>query len=612
MKHDVIVVGGGHAGLEAALAAARLGAQTLLVTLKKETIGTLSCNPAFGGPAKGGLVREVDALGGACGRMADQAAIQCRILGESKGPAARSTRALVDRLAYRDGIREFAVNCPNLTIREGEAAEVLRRGGRASGIKLGDGSELEAGAVVLTGGTFWRGVIHRGREQTPAGRVGEGAADHISLSLSRLGHAVGRLSTCTAPRVRAETVEGGRLEEQPGDSNARPFSVLHDRVRNTASCLMTWTNPETHRIVAAGLNDSIFYREPSTGAPPRYCPSIEDKVAHYPDRERHHVFLEPDGQGVIFPSGLPTGLAPEVQRAMIRSIAGLENAELAWPGYAIEYDYSDPSELSLSLESLRLPGLFLAGQINGTSGYEEAAAQGLMAGLGAALRASGAEPATLGRTEALTGVMIDDLTVRGVSEPYRMFTSRAEWRLILREDNADLRLSPWAEKMGLLDAERATRLRRKMADMAAARKMLEETRLSPLESRRLEHPDLRLKEGGLSAAELLKRPAARLRHFFGLIPQLEKLRPEALLSLETEIKFAGYIRRQEEEVARLKKQETRPFPPGFDFAAVKGISGEVREVLARRRPATLGQAGRIPGVTPAALSVLAVYLKSRA
>jgi tRNA uridine 5-carboxymethylaminomethyl modification enzyme len=471
---------------------------------------------------------------------------------------------------------------------------------------------LTGGALVLAGGTFWRARIRRGRETMPAGRFGEEPANHLSQSLADLGHRLGRLSTCTAPRLKAGTIDLAGLDEQPGQPETIPFSTLHDEPRNSVSCWLTWTNPETHRLVAEGLKDSIFHSGPAeaTGMPPRYCPSIEDKVALSPDRERHLVFLEPDGEGLVFPSGLPTGLDPKVQAALLRTIPGLARVEVAWPGYAIEYDFADPRDLAPTFESQVVKNLFLAGQINGTSGYEEAAAQGLWAGVNAARAASGEAGLILPRSQALLGVMADDLTGRGVTEPYRMFTSRAEWRLLIREDNADLRLSPLGEQLGLLDQERLDRFRRKAGELELGRRLLAETRLTPDDSRRLGPPELVVRES-VPAMELLKRPKAALSHFFPFCPRLAELSPRARLSLEIEIKFAGYFRRQEEEVARLKKEEERPIPPGIDFQALSGLSGEVREILARHRPATLGQAGRLSGITPAALTVLAIHLKAK-
>jgi tRNA uridine 5-carboxymethylaminomethyl modification enzyme len=589
-----------------------MGAATLLITQNAETIGVLACNPAFGGPAKGCLVREVDALGGFCGQAADLAARQCRILGESKGPTTRSTRMLVDRNQYIRLARKMLTDLERVTVLAGEATEILTRTGRAAGLRLADGRELTGGALVLAGGTFWRARIHLGLKSIPAGRMGEKPADSLSRSLACLGHSLGRLSTCTSPRLKAITVDLADLDEQPGQPEAIPFSTLHDKPRNSVSCWLTWTNPETHRLVAAGMKDSIFHAGPAAppGVPPRYCPSIEDKVALYPDRERHLGFLEPDEEDLIFPSGLPTGLDPAVQKDLLRAMPGLGREEIARPGYAIEYDFADPRDLAPTFESQVVRNLFLAGQINGTSGYEEAAAQGLWAGINAARAASGGDGLILPRSQALLGVMADDLTGRGVTEPYRMFTSRAEWRLLIREDNADLRLSPIGEQLGLLDKERLDRFHRKVRELEMGRRLLAETRLSPEDSRRLGLPELAVRES-IPAMELLKRPAAALSHFFSFCPRLGELSRRARLSLEIETKFAGYFRRQEEEVARLKKEEERPIPPDMNFQALSGLSGEVREILARHRPATLGQAGRLSGITPAALTVMAIHLKAK-
>ncbi|MDR2353856.1 MAG: tRNA uridine-5-carboxymethylaminomethyl(34) synthesis enzyme MnmG [Deltaproteobacteria bacterium] len=614
MTYDVIVVGGGHAGIEAAYAASRLGAKTLLVTLRLETIGVLSCNPAFGGPAKGGLLREVDALGGYASLGADQAAIQCRILGESKGPAARATRNLVDRGRYSFLAQEFLKRLENLTSVAGEAQEILAFNGRVKGLKLVDGREYLAGAVVLTGGTFWNGRIYHGLESEPGGRVGEGPATYLKESLCALGHKVGRLSTSTAPRLIAQTIDTRSLVEQPGDQNAQPFSVLTGGPKNLVSCYLTWTNPRTHKIVTDNIKTSIIYADNPVSSGPRYCPSLEDKIHNFPQRERHQIFLEPDGPELVYPSGLPTGLAPWVQELVINSIEGLERASIARAGYAIEYDFSDPTYLTPALESRLITGLFFAGQINGTSGYEEAASQGIWAGVSAALRASGGEPFYLGRDESLIGVMLDDLTVQGVSEPYRMLSSRAEWRLRLREDNADLRLSHKAWKLGLLDQKRKELLDAKLAAIEKGKTILKESRVTPKMALTLAR-DLSLPEkdfqchGTLSAAEYLKRPQVKLSYLAQLFPELALISPLALSTLETEIKFAGYLSHQEEEILRLKKQESVAIPLDINLEEIPGLTREAIDALKRSKPATLGQAGRLRGITPAALSALAVFIR---
>jgi tRNA uridine 5-carboxymethylaminomethyl modification enzyme len=555
----------------------------------------------------------VDALGGYAGVGADRAATQCRILGEKKGPAARATRNLVDRTAYNELAKEFVGQCPGLTLLEGEAKNILATAGQIQGLELVDGRTLKTGSLVLTGGTFWNGRIYHGLASQPGGRVGEGPATHLKASLESLGHRVGRLSTSTAPRLLAKTVDTRGLEEQAGDPKARPFSALSGPPKNLVSCFLTWTNPKAHQIVRDNIKSSIIYADNPVSSGPRYCPSLEDKIHHFPHRERHMVFLEPDGPELIYPGGLPTGLAPATQQAFINCLAGLEKTVIARPGYAIEYDYSDPTLLAPTLESLLVKGLFLAGQINGTSGYEEAGSQGLWAGVGAALRSSGSEPFYLRRDQALLGVMLDDLTVLGVEEPYRVFTSRAEWRLLLREDNADSRLGEIAENLGLLDPVRRSVLTKKRAGIRAGHLILGQTWFPPeriqdiARQYPIEDKD-RLTEGPMLAADFLKRPSVKLEYFFSSVPELATIDPAAYLTLETEIKFAGYLARQEKAIKKLATQENQGLPRELDFRGVPGLSREAVEILSRTRPLTLGQASRLRGVTPASLSALAIFV----
>ncbi|MDR2455330.1 MAG: tRNA uridine-5-carboxymethylaminomethyl(34) synthesis enzyme MnmG [Deltaproteobacteria bacterium] len=618
-RFEVIVVGGGHAGIEAALASARLGLATALVTLRAETIGVLSCNPAFGGQAKGGLVREVDALGGWCSRGADLAAIQCRVLGQSKGPATRATRNLGDRAAYSRHAQDFVFSQDNLSVITGEAKDIVCKEARVEGLVLGDGRYLFCGALVLTGGTFWNGRIYNGLASKPGGRFGEEPATLVTKSLASLGHRIIRLSTSTAPRLDKTTVDVSALPAQPGDPEARSFSVLSGPPVNISECFLTYTNAQTHRIVSDNIKTSKIYCDDPAAAGPRYCPSLEDKVRRFPHRSRHQVFLEPDGPDLVYPSGLPTGLAPEVQQALINTIPGLEKTIVARSGYAIEYDVSDPSQLHPTLESRLVKGLFLAGQVNGTSGYEEAASQGLWAGLSAARRASGLEPVRLGRDQALLGVMLDDLSASGVSEPYRMFTSRAEWRLSLREDNADLRLSPLADELGLLDGERRRILKSKQEEMERFGSLLRSKRIAPSMIARKgllaagpegHRPEERLELSAPAlASDLLKRPGVSIESLFPLVEGLGEISPSAALSLETEIKYEGYLSRQTGEMQRAAAREGLGLPENLDWRKVPGITGEAAEILASKKPLTLGQAGRLRGVTPAAVSAILVHLR---
>ena len=614
---DVIVIGGGHAGAEAAAASARVGARTALLTHSAHTIGEMSCNPAIGGLGKGHLVREVDALGGLMGRVADASGIQFRLLNRSKGPAVRGPRTQSDRYLYRTAMQAEIVAQPGLHVVEGAAHDLVVRDGRVAGVELEDGRVLCAKRVVLTTGTFLKGVIHVGDQRTPAGRWGEQPSVGLSERLYALGLKLGRLKTGTPARLRKSSIDWSALPLQEADEQPVPFSFLTERITvPQIACAITHTNPETHAVIAENIDKSAVYGGSISGRGPRYCPSIEDKVVRFADRSRHQIFLEPEGLpgnpdgDVVYPNGISSSLPEEVQDAFLRTIDGLRDVEVIRYGYAIEYDYVDPRELRLSLETKALPGLFLAGQINGTTGYEEAAAQGLMAGTNAARAARGEDAFVLDRSQAYIGVMLDDLTSKGVTEPYRMFTSRAEYRLHLRADNADMRLTPLGIKAGLVGEDRAEMFHVKQLEFARTRELVERTTRTPSQ---LKASGLSVNQDGQprSIADLLGYPDIDMEALLPVFPELQPLSPRAREFAEIHSTYRGYLERQQQDIDSFQRDQGLRIPQGLDFDRIGGLSGEVREKLKAARPETLGQAAQLEGVTPGALMAVLAYLRKR-